>query len=196
MTAPVVGEYWGRGRFRKIIREVHRLSNGWYLIKTDNSKSSNDFKVKVIFSTEPSHSMTPKHAHFVIDLYGKLCYNQDRALRVMQAIYDVWKGEGMKQTLAKYGSDAAGLPGYPIEYILYAMAWILDQEDVNFTSRPGKKQMELEEICKKQKVNLLPGRMGSHLAIGVFCDVCNGTHPVEALLKANLDIIPKKYGKR
>lgn len=196
MTVPVVGGYWGKGRFRKIIRQVHRLSNGWYLIKTDNSKSAHDFKVKVIFSTEPRHSMTPKHAHFVIDLYGKLCYDKERALKIMRAIHNIWKGESITQTLAKYDSDAFGLPGYPLEYILYALAWILDQEDINFSSRPEKKQIELAEICKRQNVELLSSRPGSHLAISVFCDVCNGTHPVEALLKANLDVIPRKYGKK
>ncbi|MBE0433483.1 hypothetical protein IBX73_08465 [candidate division WOR-3 bacterium] len=195
MTIPVVGEFWGRGRFRKRVREVYRLSNGWYLIKTDNSKSERDFKVKAIFSSEPSRTMTPKHAHFVIDLYGKLCYDKDKALEVMRAIYDVWRGESISLTLAKYNAGVINLPGYPLEYMLCALAWILEQEDINFTSRPDRRQLELDEICKKQNVALLPTRMGSHLAMSVLCDICNGTHPVEALLKANLDIIPRKYGK-
>jgi len=38
-----VGEYWGRGKFRRQIREVKLLSNGWYLIKTENAKSKQDF---------------------------------------------------------------------------------------------------------------------------------------------------------
>jgi len=35
----------------KIIREVIRLSNGWLLVKTDDSKSPADFKVRTVWST-------------------------------------------------------------------------------------------------------------------------------------------------
>lgn len=188
---PKVGEEWGRGKYRKKIREVLKLSNGWYLIKTDNSKSKNDFKVKVIFSLQPSRSMTPKHAHFAIDLYGKVCADKNRAINVLKAIYEVWGKKDIKQILSKYASSTSGLPGYPLEYILYALNWILEQEDLNFTGRPDKKQKELKEICKKQNICLCPDRNGSHLAIALLCDIINGTHPVEALLKGNLDIRPR-----
>jgi len=43
---PKEGEKW-QG---KIIKAVIKLSNGWYVIKTENSKSPKDFKVKTIFS--------------------------------------------------------------------------------------------------------------------------------------------------
>jgi hypothetical protein len=46
-------------------------------------------------------------------------------------------------------------------------------------------------ICNKQNIAVPKGREGSQLAIALLCDVANGTHPVEALLKANLDIRPK-----
>ncbi|GAB5046670.1 hypothetical protein [Thermodesulfovibrio sp. TK110] len=78
-----------------------------------------------------------------------------------------------------------------LEYILYALNWILEQEDINFNGRPSKKQKELDEICKIQNIQTPAGREGSQLAIALFCDVANGIHPVEALLKANLDISPK-----
>lgn len=188
---PKVGEEWGRGKHRKKIREVLKLSNGWYLIKTDNSKSTNDFKVKVIFSLQPSHSMTPKHAHFVIDLYGKVCADKNKAINVLKAISEVWEKKDIKQILLQYASLTSGLPGYPLEYILYALNWILEQEDLNFTGRPDKKQKELEETCKKQNISLFSGRNGSLLAIALLCDIINGTHPVEALLKGNLDIRPR-----
>lgn len=57
-----VGGKW-RG---KAIKAVRKLSNGWYVIKTENSKSPKDFRVRTIFSLKPQKSMTPKHAHFVI----------------------------------------------------------------------------------------------------------------------------------
>ncbi|MEO0021571.1 MAG: hypothetical protein ABIK48_05295 [candidate division WOR-3 bacterium] len=188
---PRVGDFWGRGRFRKKIREVITLSNGWYLIKTDDSKSERDFKVKVIFQVQPSRSMTPKHAHFAIDLYGKICADQSRARKLLDAIIEVWAGKDVREVITKYQHDCYGLPGYPLEYVLHALNWILEQEDLNFTGRPARKQEELDIICEKQGINLLPSRKGSHLAIALLCDIMNGTHPVEALLKANIDVAPR-----
>ncbi len=189
---PEVGGFWGRGRYRKRVREVIKLSNGWYLIKTDDSKSARDFKVKVIFQVKPSRSMTPKHAHFAIDFYGKICADHDRAKKLLEAIIKVWSGEDVRQVIAEYQPECSGLPGYPLEYILHALNWILDQEDLNFTGRPERKQEELNSICQKQGVHLLPYREGSHLAIALLCDIMNGTHPVEALLKANIDVVPRR----
>jgi len=189
-----VGDYWGRGNNKKRIREVKKLSNGWYLIKTDNSKSVEDFKVKVIFSLNPQKSMTPKHAHFLIDFYGKLCADKNKALKLLQAIFDVWSTENPYEVYNKFKEEISHLPGYPLEYILYALNWILKQEDINFKGRPKRKQEELNIICSRQNITTPDGRQGSQLAIALLCDVANGTHPVEALLKANLDIKPKgKY---
>jgi hypothetical protein len=70
------------------------------------------------------------------------------------------------------------------------MAWILEQEDINY--EPGKrddsKQREIDGILQKQKVSTPNGREGSELAISLFCDIANGTHPVEALYRVNLRI--------
>jgi len=84
-----IGEFWGKGKYSKWILDIKELSNGWYLIKTENSK------------------------------------------------------------------------------------------------------LEIDEICKKQNIITPENRKGSQLAIFLLCDVANGTHPVESLLKANLDIRPK-----
>ncbi len=110
---------------------------------------------------------------------------------MLKAISEVWEKKDIKQILLQYASLTSGLPGYPLEYILYALNWILEQEDLNFTGRPDKKQKELEETCKKQNISLFPGRNGSLLAVALLCDIINGTHPVEALLKGNLDIRPR-----
>jgi hypothetical protein len=183
-------------KFRgKEIKDIVKLSNGWYLIKTENSKSVQDFKVKAIFSLKPLRSLTPKHAHFAIDFYGKLCANKEKAMKVFNAIIDVWSGESVEEVLKKYGSEVKDLPGYDLEYILYALKWILEQEDINFTGRPQKRQQQLDEILKKQGIITPEGRKGSELAISLFCDIASGTHPVEAFIKANLDVIPIKRRK-
>lgn len=183
-----IGEKW-RG---KIIKDKIVLSNGWILIKTENSKSENDFKVKVIFSRKPLRSMTPKHAHFLIDFYGKLCYDRQKTRKLFDAIVEVWKSEDVAYVLDKYGKSFEELPGYPAEYILYALRWILLQEDINFRGRPPKRQMEINEIFKRLGIALPGNREGSQLAIAMFGDVLLGTHPVEALIKVGLDIRPTK----
>ena len=47
-----VGGYWGRGRYRKRILDMRHLSNGWILIKTENSKSEKDFGNCSFYSTQ------------------------------------------------------------------------------------------------------------------------------------------------
>ena len=185
-----VGGYWGRGRHRKKILDMRHLSNGWILIKTENSKSKKDFKVKVIFSLEPQRSLTPKHAHFLIDFYGKMCADRNKARWVLRAIVFMWHGISIDEILRKF--KHINLPGYPLEYILYALEWILEQEDINFTGRHPRKQNEIDKILKTLRIETPKGRLGSQLAIALLCDVFLGTHPVEALLKANLDIRPRR----
>lgn len=186
------GGFWGKGKNKKEIKDIKELSNGWKLIKTENLKSENDFLVKVVFSLSPPRSITPKHAHFAIDFYGKLCADKNKALLVLKAICEVWeKRRKVEEILEEYKSKVEGLPGYPLEYILYTMEWILEQEDINFKGRPEKKQKELDEICQKHNIKVPSNRKGSQLAIALLCDIACGTHPVEALLKANLDIKPK-----
>lgn len=191
-----IGEYLGRGKNKKKILEIIPLSNGWILAKTENSKSILDFKVRTITDVNLQKFYTPKHAHFAIDFYGKFCHTPQKAVKVFRAIIDVWQGEEVKKVLQKYQKETRDLPGYNLDYILYALKWILDQEDINFRGRPKKLQRILDRKCKLAKVLVPRHRKGSQLAISLFCDILNGIHPVEALLSANLDIIPKFRGRQ
>jgi len=87
---------------------------------------------------------------------------------VFAAIIDVWSGKSVEETVEKYKSEVADLPGYNLEYILYDLKWILDQEDVNFTGRPERKQKQLDEILSKAGVKVPRGRAGSQLAISLL----------------------------
>lgn len=177
----------GEWRRRKIF-DIQKLSNGWIILKTENTKSPNDFKVRTITSTDPIRSYTPKHAHFAIDFYGKICANREKALKVFRAIIDIWHGREVSGTLKEFQDSCTNLPGYPLEYILFTLRWILEQEDVNFTGRSPRKQKELDHICSKQDVFTPERRKGSQLALSVFCNIINGAHPVEAFIKAGLKI--------
>lgn len=116
------------------------------LLKTENHKSPNDFLVRTVFSVHPSRSTTPKHAHFAIDFYGNLCADRSKALAVLEAIRRVWSGQDPKEVLEAFEEKSSGLPGYPLEYILYALRWIMDQEDVNVRARPQKAQQRLDQM--------------------------------------------------
>jgi hypothetical protein len=80
-----IGEYFGRRDKKKILERVD-LSNGYILIKTENSKSPKDFKVRTVVKVTPLKYFTPKHAHFVIDFYGKFCQNKEEAKKVFTSI--------------------------------------------------------------------------------------------------------------
>ncbi|MGC8656383.1 MAG: hypothetical protein ACP5RS_03420 [Thermoplasmata archaeon] len=175
----------------KKILEVKPLSNGWLLLKTEDGKSNKDFRVRLVTSKNPIRSMVPKHAHFAIDLYGKLCQNKEYGLNVLQAIYETWQTRNVDKVLTQH-KNLPKLNGYPLEYILQALNWILEQEDINYTTRSEKKQNDLDNILKFFGYKVPEDRLGSELAMALLCDVGRGTHPVEALLKANLDVIPRR----
>ncbi len=185
------GKIWG-----KKILEVVPLSDGTYVVKTEDSKSEMDFRVKHVVQTRPRiRSVTPKHAHFAVDFYGKLCANHAKAVKVLESIVDVWNGASVREVLERNRAQVSDLPGYSLEYILYALNWILDQEDVNFRDRPNKKQEEIDEILRGAGIPINRDRLGSQLAMSLFCNIALGVHPVEALLQANLDIIPAKRAR-
>jgi hypothetical protein len=186
------GEYLGRGKNRKRVLEVVTLSNGWILVKTEDSKSPKDFLVRTVTDVSSRKFYTPKHAHFVIDFFGKLCQDKNRALKVFDAIIKMWQGVRIEELLDKYKKETEGLVGYDLEYVLYALNWILEQEDINFNGRPSELQEKIDEKLEKLGILAPSGREGSQLAISLFCDIVLGVHPVEAFLSARLDIIPRK----
>ena len=182
-----VGDIIKEGKKMKRVLEVVELSNGWQIVKTENEKSPHDFKVKIINPEHP-RGLTIQHAHFAIDFYCKLCQNREKAIKVLEAISKVWQGANIKEVLDEYEPYTRDLVGYTLEYILYSLKWILEQEDVNFTGRPEKKQKELDEKIERQGIKTPEGRLGSQLAVALLCDIASGVHPVEAFRSAGLKI--------
>jgi len=190
------GEYLGIGKNRKRILDLVTLSNGWVLVKTEDSKSEKDFLVRTVTDVSSRKFYTPKHAHFVIDFFGKLCQDKNKASKVFDAIIKMWQGIRIGDLLGKYKEETKGLVGYDLEYTLYALKWILEQEDINFNGRPQKLQEKINEKLNKLGIVTPSGREGSQLAISLFCDIVLGVHPVEAFLSARLDVIPRKGFKK
>ncbi|MEM5868913.1 MAG: hypothetical protein QXL09_03110 [Candidatus Aenigmatarchaeota archaeon] len=178
--------------YRKIIEdkeyiEIKNLSSGIIIFTVPGKKGPKDFRVRS-FNPKTGLGLQPKHAHFAIDFYGKLCANKEKALKIFEAIKELWNRKPIEEIINRYRNEVEGLPGYDLEYILYTLKWILEQEDVNFKGRSKEKQVELDKICKSQNVITPEGRKGSQLAIALFCDILNGTHPVEAFIKSGLRI--------
>lgn len=173
------------------ILEVKELSDNQTLIRTEGTLSEEDFRVKLINEYHP-RGVTVKHAHFAIDFFGKLQYDQEIGGRVLQSLVDIWHGNEVDDVLEEWrtSTQQGELPGYNLDYIFYAMAWILEQEDINYEpgERDDSKQREIDEILQEQGVTTPEGREGSELALSLFCDIANGTHPVEAFYRVNLRI--------
>lgn len=87
-----------------------------------------------------------------------------------------------------YKETVDKLPGYKLEYILYSLKWILEQEDINFKGRPLELQQEFDRVCKTQNIITPNGREGSQITIALFCYIANGMHPVEAFIRLGLRI--------
>lgn len=190
---PIVGEEW-RG---KEVLEARELSlDGWIVFKIPGSKTADDFIVKVI---NPDHpwGISVAHAHFALDLYGKLKNDENAGREVFRGVIKVWHGEAPSGALKRLKSETGDLPGYDLEYFLYTYSWILDQEDINYADGDGrgeKKQAQIDEILESVDVEKAAGREGSQLAISLLCDIVGGEHPVEALRHADLVIKPRRWG--
>lgn len=189
---PEVGEEW-RGNEVLAVRDISL--DGWLLYKIPGSISDDDFIVKVINPDHPI-GISVQHAHFAIDLYGKLMRDAIAAVAVFEGILDVWRAEAPDTVIRQIEDMARDLPGYDIEYFLYAYDWILDQEDINYAAgdpRSDEKQELIDETLEKAGVKKAECREGSQLAIFLLSDIVNGEHPVEALRTADLEIKPRRW---
>lgn len=189
---PVVGEEW-RGNEVLAVRDLSL--DGWLLYKIPGSISDNDFIVKVINPDHPI-GISVQHAHFAIDLYGKLTRDADAGMSVFEGIIDVWHDNAPDSVIDQIEDVARDLPGYDVEYFLLAYDWILDQEDINYAAgdpRSDKKQGLIDATLEDAGVAKASGRKGSQLAISLLSDIVNGKHPVEALRSADLEIKPRRW---
>lgn len=110
-------------------------------------------------------------------------------MQVLDAIIEVWRGKPVEEVLRRF--QAVSLPGYSLEYMLYALRWIFEQEDINFKGRSRRKQEEIDEVLDRCGVDKENSPRGSELPMALFCNIALGLHPVEAFIKANLDVVPR-----
>jgi len=126
-----------RGIPEEKILEARRLSDGKWIFKISNKKGPGDFRVSV-FYPETQTRLTPSYAHFAIDLYGKLCRNEDKTLLILQGIEEIYhsssKAMDILSKLNKSSSlvQLSNLPGYSVEYTLNVLEFIFAQEDINW----------------------------------------------------------------
>ena len=161
----VPGDYMARN-----ILAQKKLSDGTILWKEPGKKGQHDFVVK---AKPPGRKRgyTPKHAHFLIDFYGKLCYSEEVGKLLFDLITDVYKKKPANQVLNSIDIETKrkidNAPGYSLEFILHALEWIFEQEDINYPP---------------------PDYKGRAQAYQMFVDVMNGMHPVDAMKRAGLRI--------
>ena len=127
------------------VLEARRLSDGKWIFKISNRKGAGDFRVSV-YDPVAKRQLTPSYAHFAIDLYGKLCRNEDDTTSLLEAIEEIYYGTNALDAMGKLSTTGllvklGQLPGYSVEYALNALEFIFAQEDVTMGTRfyPTKK---------------------------------------------------------
>lgn len=151
------------------ILEERKLSDGTIIFTIKGTKSAKDFVVKARMPS--GETITPKHAHFAIDLYGKICQNEELGKIVFEEITGVYQGRPAKEVLKDIGEERRRklekAKGYSIEYILHCLELIFKQEEINYPQ---------------------PKYKGKKLPYEMLQDIVKGMHPVEAMKKAQLNI--------
>jgi hypothetical protein len=186
-TGPTEGEKWYGN---EVLDIIDLSAEEWKIYRVDGDKSENDFVVKVINPDHP-RGIKIKHAHFAIDFFGKLMQDRESALVLFEGIIDIWHGRKPEAVLEEVLPEVNHLNGYDIDFILYTMKWILEQEDINYTpeNRSTTKQEEIDEMLYEMDVESPDEREGSQLAISLFSDIAAGQHPVEAFYRVGLDVV-------
>jgi hypothetical protein len=181
------------------ILDARQLSEGKWVVKISNRKGPGDFRVSV-FDPETQTRLTPSYAHFAIDLYGKLCRNEESTLLILQNIEEIYhtsiKATDVLNKLSKGNSlvELAKLPGYSIEYTFNVLEFIFAQEDVNWNRDyiqankplPGlRKTLIRKRFMSENEAKTKGSAIAMHLLRRVVRDKI---HPVAAMREVLLRI--------
>lgn len=165
------------------VEEVRKLSGDTYLFKTKGEKGDEDYQVRI--RNEKHRAYSIEYTRFAIDLAMKYHDDREKANEVFDAIVRAWSGENVDDLLDEYdGVD--DLPGYDLEFVLYALDWIMANEDAIFGGRSDDKQAEIDEKLAEHGIEKPSDRDGSQLAIGLFAGIIAGNHPVDELYDVDL----------
>jgi hypothetical protein len=188
-----------RGVPENKILEARRLSDGKWVFKISNRKGPGDFRVSV-FYPETRTRLTPSYAHFAIDLYGKLCRNEEQTLLILREVEEIYRGStkatDVLSRLISGGSlgQLSDLPGYSIEYTLHVLEFIFAQEDITWERdfiRQGKPLPQLRKalirkgFLTEQEAKSKGSAIAMHLLRRVVRDKI---HPVAAMREVLLRI--------
>jgi hypothetical protein len=185
-----------RGIPAEKILETHKLSDGRVILKVKNRKGEGDFRVAV-FDPRAGRRFTPKHAHFAIDIFGKLCRDEKLTCRLLEAIGEIYRGSDAGSVLRGLNSNTRleleKLPGYKIDYILQCLEFIFEQEDVNFDrylkSQGGRLPDLRQSFLDRKLASYEEVTKGRFLAWWLFRRIVKDKiHPVEAMQEARLRI--------
>jgi hypothetical protein len=174
------------------------LSDGTKIYKVAGRKGKGDFRVIVVHPK--SGRLTPSHAHFAIDLFGKLCADPDKTVELFTAIEAVFRGssaDAVLERLKREGrlNDLSSLPAYSVEHVIYALEAIFEQENVNWdrgmAGRPLPKVRT--QWIRQGFITDEEAKKGSAIAIVLLRRVVKDRiHPASALPEVGLRIVPSR----
>ncbi len=181
------------------VLEARQLSDGKWIFKISNRKGAGDFRVSV-YDSATKRQLTPSYAHFAIDLYGKLCRNENDTGSLLEAIEEIYYGTSALDAMSKLSATGlvvklGRLPGYSVEYTLNALEFIFAQEDVTWERDFIEKGKPLPRLRKKfiQQGFLSQAEAkdkGSAIAMHLLRRVVRyRIHPVEAMREVGLRIV-------
>lgn len=161
VTPPQVGEeVWVAPQVGyQTVEEVQKLSEDTYLFKTKGNKGDDDYQVRI--RNEKHRAYSIEYTRFAIDLAMKYHNDRKKANQVFDSVVRAWSGEDVDDLLEEYAEDADDLPGYDLEFILYALDWIMENEDAIFEGRSDNKQEEIDEKLAAHDIKKPSNREGS-----------------------------------
>jgi hypothetical protein len=186
VTPPTVGEeVWIAPQVGyQTVEAVQEVSENTYLFKTKGDKGDEDYQVRI--RNEKHRAYSIEYTRFAIDIAMKYQNDREKANEVFDAIVRAWDGEEIDDVLDEY--DIESLPGYDLDFILYALDWIMENEDKIFheRGRSDNKQEQIDEKLAEHDIEKPSDREGSQLAMGLFAGIIAGNHPVDELYDADL----------
>ena len=175
------------------VLERRRLSDGTWLFRVADGKGAGDFIVRAVNTV--GRELTPKHAHFAIDVYGKLCSNETLAESLLVSVDRLFAGAGAETILTEMGQGLVAeldvQPGFSTEYILHSLELIFAQENVNWDRDMVDKPLPSirRSLLSRKVLTVDESTRGSGLAIALLRQIVrHRVHPVEAMTELGLRI--------
>lgn len=122
---------------------MHTTKDGVKILVSKGSKKESSFDFRVHYQEPNKRVRTPKHIHLIIDLYMKLCLNEELTLKLVDYLINMMKKLKPvtqyppslqvydKQNLSEF-EELNNYGEYSVEFIVVVTELIMIQEKTNY----------------------------------------------------------------